>query len=147
MLPEKDLSKQSCFRGVKCYISFLSSSPKEVLLYIKMGVPGERCYYPPEELVWDASHDSSSLSLRTAVAALYGLSPDSLLLAKQQLEKWSWEEISNWVKIEEWILKCISPYVFHIPNWMTCLWFPEPAGFQKEEKKESRVTAGSSISS
>ncbi|XP_029688638.1 ubiquitin carboxyl-terminal hydrolase 40 isoform X2 [Takifugu rubripes] len=70
--------------------------PKEVLLYIKMGVPGERCYYPPEELIWDASHDSCPRSLRAAVAALYGLSPDSLLLAKQQLEKWSWEEISNW---------------------------------------------------
>lgn len=84
-----------------------------------MGVPGERCYYPPEELVWDASHDSSPRSLCTAVAALYGLSPDSLLLAKQQPEKWSWAEISNWVKtenteepgfgVEESILKCLSP--------------------------------------
>lgn len=86
------------FTSLEIYISFLSSSPKEVLLYIKMGVPGERCYYPPEELIWDASHDSCPRSLRAAVAALYGLSPDSLLLAKHQPEKWSWEEISNWVK-------------------------------------------------
>ncbi|KAG8013265.1 Ubiquitin carboxyl-terminal hydrolase 40 [Nibea albiflora] len=58
--------------------------PKEVLLNVKMGIPGERCYYPAEELVWDASHDSSPRSLRTCLAALYGLSPDSLL---QQVSK------------------------------------------------------------
>ncbi|XP_039992469.1 ubiquitin carboxyl-terminal hydrolase 40 isoform X2 [Xiphias gladius] len=70
--------------------------PKEVLLNVKMGVPGERCYYPPEELVWDASRDSSPRSLRTCLAAHYGLSPDSLLLAKHQPDKHMWEEISNW---------------------------------------------------
>ncbi|XP_030247171.1 ubiquitin carboxyl-terminal hydrolase 40 isoform X1 [Sparus aurata] len=70
--------------------------PKEVLLNVKMGVPGERCYYPPEELVWDASRDSSPRSLRTCLASHYGLSPDSLLLAKHQPEKHTWEEISNW---------------------------------------------------
>ncbi|XP_028995909.1 ubiquitin carboxyl-terminal hydrolase 40 isoform X2 [Betta splendens] len=70
--------------------------PKEVLLHVKMGVPGERSYYPPEELVWDASRDSSPRSLRTYVAAHYGLSPDSLLLAKHQPDKHIWEEISNW---------------------------------------------------
>lgn len=85
---------------MKCDMSISFPSPKEVLLYIKMGVPGERCFYPTEELVWDASHDSSPRSLRTCVAAHYGLSPDLLLLAKQQPEKLSWDEISNWVKTE-----------------------------------------------
>ncbi|XP_044231472.1 ubiquitin carboxyl-terminal hydrolase 40 [Thunnus albacares] len=70
--------------------------PKEVLLNVKMGVPGERCYYPSEELVWDASRDSSARSLRTCLAAHYGLSPDSLRLAKHQPDKHTWEEISNW---------------------------------------------------
>ncbi|KAI3367183.1 hypothetical protein L3Q82_008235 [Scortum barcoo] len=70
--------------------------PKEVLLNVKMGVPGERCYYSAEELVWDASRDSSPRSLRTCLAAHYGLSPDSLLLAKHQPDKHTWEEISNW---------------------------------------------------
>uniref|UniRef100_A0A3Q3G3R6 Ubiquitin specific peptidase 40 n=1 Tax=Labrus bergylta TaxID=56723 RepID=A0A3Q3G3R6_9LABR len=70
--------------------------PKELLLNIKMGVPGERCYYPREELVWDASRDSSPHCLRTCLAAHYGLSPDSLLLAKYQQDKHTWEEISNW---------------------------------------------------
>uniref|UniRef100_A0A3P9L2U3 Ubiquitin specific peptidase 40 n=1 Tax=Oryzias latipes TaxID=8090 RepID=A0A3P9L2U3_ORYLA len=72
--------------------------PKQLLLNVKMGVPGERWYYPPEELVWDASHDSSPRSLRTCLAAHFGLSPDSLLLAKHQPEKHTWEEISNWTQ-------------------------------------------------
>lgn len=72
--------------------------PKQVLLKIRMGVPGERSYYPPEELVWDASHDSTPRSLRTSLAAHYGLSPDSLLLAKHQPEKHTWDEISNWTQ-------------------------------------------------
>ncbi|XP_061599074.1 ubiquitin carboxyl-terminal hydrolase 40 isoform X2 [Cololabis saira] len=71
--------------------------PKQVLLNIKMGVPGERCYYPPEELVWDASRDSSPRSLCTCLAAHYGLPPESLLLAKHQPEKHIWEEISIWM--------------------------------------------------
>lgn len=128
---------------MKCGMSLLFFSPKEVLLYIKMGVPGERCFYPPEELVWDASHDSSPRSLRTCVAAHYGLSPDLLLLAKQQPEKLSWDEISNWVKTENEKLNLIL--VLDNEDY-ACLWFSEPAGFQKEEKKEGWVTAGSSIS-
>ncbi|XP_029317046.1 ubiquitin carboxyl-terminal hydrolase 40 isoform X2 [Cottoperca gobio] len=69
---------------------------KDVMLNVKMGVPGERCFYPLEELVWDATRDSSPRSLRTCLAAHYGLSPDSLLLAKHQPDKHTWEEVSNW---------------------------------------------------
>ncbi|XP_034063280.1 ubiquitin carboxyl-terminal hydrolase 40 isoform X1 [Gymnodraco acuticeps] len=70
--------------------------PKDVMLNVKMGVPGERCFYPTEELVWDAARDSSPRSLRTCLAAHYGLSPDSLLLAKHQPDKHTWEEMSTW---------------------------------------------------
>lgn len=70
--------------------------PKEVVLSVKIGVPGENRYYPSEELLWDASKDSSPRSLRTCLAAHYGLSPDSLLLAKYQPEKHAWEEVSSW---------------------------------------------------
>uniref|UniRef100_A0A674DR96 Ubiquitin specific peptidase 40 n=1 Tax=Salmo trutta TaxID=8032 RepID=A0A674DR96_SALTR len=70
--------------------------PKEVLLRVQMGVPGERGYYPPEELVWDASRDPSPRSLRSALASTYGLSPDSLLLAKHQPHTHTWETFSNW---------------------------------------------------
>ncbi|KAM4542615.1 ubiquitin carboxyl-terminal hydrolase 40 isoform 2-T2 [Odontesthes bonariensis] len=72
--------------------------PKQVLLSVKMGIPGERCYYPSKELIWDASHDSSPRSLRTCLAAHFGLSPDSVLLAKHQPDKHVWEEISNWTQ-------------------------------------------------
>ncbi|XP_072220831.1 ubiquitin carboxyl-terminal hydrolase 40 isoform X2 [Leuresthes tenuis] len=72
--------------------------PKQVLLNVKMGIPGERCYYPSEELIWDASHDSSPRSLRTCLAAHFGLSPDSVLLAKHQPDKHVWEEISSWTQ-------------------------------------------------
>lgn len=75
------------------------SSPKDVLLYVKMGVPGQSCYYAAEELVWDVSRDSSPRSLRTCLAAHYGLSPDCLLLAKHLPDKHTWEEISSWVTI------------------------------------------------
>uniref|UniRef100_A0A8C7ICU0 Ubiquitin carboxyl-terminal hydrolase 40-like n=1 Tax=Oncorhynchus kisutch TaxID=8019 RepID=A0A8C7ICU0_ONCKI len=70
--------------------------PKEVLLRVQMGVPGERGYYPPEDLVWDASRDPSPRSLRSALASTYGLSPDSLLLAKHQPHTHTWETFSNW---------------------------------------------------
>ncbi|XP_041827109.1 ubiquitin carboxyl-terminal hydrolase 40 isoform X2 [Melanotaenia boesemani] len=83
---------------VQCLLKEEDLGPKQVLLSVNMGVPGQRCYYPSEELVWDASHDSSSRSLRTCLAAHYGLCPDSLLLAKHQPEKHMWEEISNWTQ-------------------------------------------------
>uniref|UniRef100_A0A8C7GDK4 Ubiquitin specific peptidase 40 n=1 Tax=Oncorhynchus kisutch TaxID=8019 RepID=A0A8C7GDK4_ONCKI len=70
--------------------------PKEVLLRVQMGVPGERGYYPPEDLVWDASRDPSPRSLRSALASTYGLSPDSLLLAMHQPHTHTWETFSNW---------------------------------------------------
>ncbi|XP_055015503.1 ubiquitin carboxyl-terminal hydrolase 40 [Boleophthalmus pectinirostris] len=70
--------------------------PKEVVLSVKMGVPGEGRYYPSEELLWDASKDPSPRSLRSCLASHYGLSPDSLLLAKFHPDKHTWEEISSW---------------------------------------------------
>ncbi|XP_051941258.1 ubiquitin carboxyl-terminal hydrolase 40 isoform X1 [Hippocampus zosterae] len=71
-------------------------SPKEIVLNIKMGVPGQSCYHPAEELIWNASCDSSPAGLRAFVAESYGLPADSLLLAKQQPHKHTWEEIGTW---------------------------------------------------
>uniref|UniRef100_A0A3P8ZT64 USP domain-containing protein n=1 Tax=Esox lucius TaxID=8010 RepID=A0A3P8ZT64_ESOLU len=70
--------------------------PKEVLLRVQMGVPGKREYYPPQDLIWDASRDPSPRSLRSALSLRYGLSPDSLLLAKHKPLTHTWETISNW---------------------------------------------------
>lgn len=89
-----------------------------MLLNVKMGIPGERCYYPPEELVWNASHDSSPRSLRSCLAAHYGLSPDSLLLAKHQPDKHMWEEISNWVRLEESLFLREGVCVCYVNLWL-----------------------------
>ncbi|KAJ8003711.1 hypothetical protein DPEC_G00151150 [Dallia pectoralis] len=70
--------------------------PKEVFLHVQMGVPGQRDYYPPQDLVWDASRDPSPKSLRSALSLAYGISPDSMLLAKHQPLTHTWETISNW---------------------------------------------------
>uniref|UniRef100_A0A8C9RC55 Ubiquitin specific peptidase 40 n=1 Tax=Scleropages formosus TaxID=113540 RepID=A0A8C9RC55_SCLFO len=69
---------------------------KELLLWVKIGVPGERKYYPSEELVWDAGREGSPRSLRQAIAAQYGLSADSLHMAKYCPEKYTWMAISSW---------------------------------------------------
>ncbi|XP_039459466.1 ubiquitin carboxyl-terminal hydrolase 40 isoform X1 [Oreochromis aureus] len=100
--PQATLRKMKLTSGADLCVQTLLKEedlgPKEVLLYVKMGIPGERSYYPSEELVWNATHDSSPRSLRTCLAARYGLSPDSLLLAKHQPDKHIWEEISNWTQ-------------------------------------------------
>lgn len=70
--------------------------PKELLLRVKMAVPGENRYFLSEELLWDASRDPSPRSLRTCLASHYRLSPDALLLATFQPDKHAWEEISAW---------------------------------------------------
>lgn len=70
--------------------------PKELLLRVQMSVPGEKGFFPSEELLWDASKDSSPRSLRSCLAAHYRLSPDALLLAMFQPDKHTWEEISSW---------------------------------------------------
>ncbi|KAM6973166.1 ubiquitin carboxyl-terminal hydrolase 40 [Aplochiton taeniatus] len=97
---QNTLSKLKLSCGTDLCVQPLQSEedlgPKEVMLRIQMGVPGERWYYPPEELMWDASRDSSPRSLRSALAAYYGLSPDSLLLAKHYPDKHTWETLSNW---------------------------------------------------
>uniref|UniRef100_A0A3B4GGP2 Ubiquitin specific peptidase 40 n=1 Tax=Pundamilia nyererei TaxID=303518 RepID=A0A3B4GGP2_9CICH len=100
--PQATLRKMKLTSGADLCVQTLLKEedlgPKDVLLYVKMGIPGERSYYPSEELVWNATHDSSPWSLRTCLAARYGLSPDSLLLAKHQPDKHIWEEISNWTQ-------------------------------------------------
>uniref|UniRef100_A0A9J8C997 Ubiquitin specific peptidase 40 n=1 Tax=Cyprinus carpio carpio TaxID=630221 RepID=A0A9J8C997_CYPCA len=73
---------------------------KDLLLRVQMGVPGEKAYYPSEEFLWDARRDSTSRGLYAALASQYGLTPDSLLLAKHLPDKHTWMPISNWVRRE-----------------------------------------------
>ncbi|KAJ8253298.1 hypothetical protein GJAV_G00211330 [Gymnothorax javanicus] len=72
--------------------------PKELLLRVQMGVPGEQQYFPPEEMVWDTSRDSSPRGLYVALGTQFGLSPDCLHIAKHFPEKHSWMPISNWIQ-------------------------------------------------
>ncbi|KAF3845029.1 hypothetical protein F7725_008192 [Dissostichus mawsoni] len=91
--------------------------PKDVMLNVKMGVPGERCFYPTEELP-----ETRLLALCAPVWLPLRPLPDSLLLAKHQPDKHTWEEMSTWYVLSE------------------------PAGFQKEKEEKGRVTTGSAIS-
>ncbi|XP_035388075.1 ubiquitin carboxyl-terminal hydrolase 40 [Electrophorus electricus] len=71
---------------------------KEVLLRLKMGVPGERAYYSAQEFVWDAGRDPSPKGLYNSLASLYSTSPDNLLLAKHLPDKHTWMAIHNWTQ-------------------------------------------------
>lgn len=72
--------------------------PKDLLLRVQMSIPGERQYFPWEEFVWEAGNDSSPRALRVALSNRYGLSPDSLLMAKLLPEKHSWMAVSTWTQ-------------------------------------------------
>ncbi|XP_072539370.1 ubiquitin carboxyl-terminal hydrolase 40 isoform X2 [Salminus brasiliensis] len=71
---------------------------KDVLLRVRMGVPGEREYYPSQEFVWDAGRDTSAKGLYSSLSSLYGISPENLLLAKHLPEKHTWMPIHNWTQ-------------------------------------------------
>ncbi|XP_076871413.1 ubiquitin carboxyl-terminal hydrolase 40 isoform X2 [Brachyhypopomus gauderio] len=72
--------------------------PKDVLLRVQMGMPGERAYYSAQEFVWDAGRDSSPKGLYDSLATLYSTSPDNLLLAKHLPDKHTWTVIHNWTQ-------------------------------------------------
>ncbi|KAL6455804.1 hypothetical protein MHYP_G00356550 [Metynnis hypsauchen] len=71
---------------------------KDVLLRVRMGVPGERAYYPSQEFVWDAGRDPCAKGLYHSLSSLYGISPENLLLAKHLPEKHTWMPIHNWTQ-------------------------------------------------
>ncbi|XP_072496819.1 ubiquitin carboxyl-terminal hydrolase 40 isoform X3 [Notamacropus eugenii] len=70
--------------------------PKDMLLRIQMGIPGERAYYPTVDFVWDTENECTASSLRQAVAAHYGLPVDSIEIAKYFPEKFEWMPVSSW---------------------------------------------------
>uniref|UniRef100_A0A8B9GZ44 Ubiquitin specific peptidase 40 n=1 Tax=Astyanax mexicanus TaxID=7994 RepID=A0A8B9GZ44_ASTMX len=71
---------------------------KDVLLRVRMGVPGEREYYPSMEFVWDAGRDPSAKGLYSSLSSLYGILPDNLLVAKYLPDKHTWMPIHNWTQ-------------------------------------------------
>uniref|UniRef100_A0A671K8T2 Ubiquitin carboxyl-terminal hydrolase 40-like n=1 Tax=Sinocyclocheilus anshuiensis TaxID=1608454 RepID=A0A671K8T2_9TELE len=67
-------------------------------LLLRMGVPGEKAYYPSEEFLWDVGRDGTPRGLYATLASRYGLTPDNLLLAKHLPDKHTWMPISNWTQ-------------------------------------------------
>ncbi|NXD12530.1 UBP40 hydrolase, partial [Nothocercus nigrocapillus] len=72
--------------------------PHELLLRVQMGIPGQRDYYHPTDLVWDFSKECTTWALRQRVASHYCLPVDKIEIAKYFPEKFEWLPISSWVQ-------------------------------------------------
>ncbi|XP_051884676.1 ubiquitin carboxyl-terminal hydrolase 40 isoform X2 [Pristis pectinata] len=68
----------------------------ELLLRLRMAVPGERTYYPVEEIVWDISKESTARSLRQRISQHYSLAPEHIEIAKQFTDQFEWMPITTW---------------------------------------------------
>ncbi|XP_072902671.1 ubiquitin carboxyl-terminal hydrolase 40 isoform X1 [Hemitrygon akajei] len=71
-------------------------APTELLLQLRMGVPGERAYYPAEEIVWDVSKESTTRALRQRISQHYSLVPEHIEIAKQLTDQFEWMPITTW---------------------------------------------------
>ncbi|KAG2459451.1 UBP40 hydrolase, partial [Polypterus senegalus] len=69
---------------------------KELLLKVQMSVPGEKQYYPAEDLIWDTTKECTALALRQRIASHFSLSLDQIDIAKYFPEKFEWMVISSW---------------------------------------------------
>uniref|UniRef100_W5MVH3 Ubiquitin specific peptidase 40 n=1 Tax=Lepisosteus oculatus TaxID=7918 RepID=W5MVH3_LEPOC len=67
-----------------------------IVLYVKMGVPAQRQYYPAEELVWDTAKECTARALRQAIASHYALPLDKVEVAKYFPDKYEWMVVSSW---------------------------------------------------
>ncbi|NWJ02172.1 UBP40 hydrolase, partial [Crypturellus undulatus] len=70
----------------------------ELLLRVQMGIPGQRDYYHPTDLVWDISKECTAWALRQRVASHYCLPVDKIEIAKYFPEKFEWLPISSWMQ-------------------------------------------------
>lgn len=80
------------------YFSLSDDSPRELLLRVQMGIPGERDYYDSVDLVWNISKECTTWALRQRVASHYCLPVDKIEIAKYFPEKYEWLPISSWVR-------------------------------------------------
>eukprot|EP00076_Gallus_gallus_P022969 XP_015144558.1 ubiquitin carboxyl-terminal hydrolase 40 isoform X2 [Gallus gallus] len=72
--------------------------PRELLLRVQMGIPGERDYYDSVDLVWNISKECTTWALRQRVASHYCLPVDKIEIAKYFPEKYEWLPISSWTQ-------------------------------------------------
>nr|XP_014429374.1 ubiquitin carboxyl-terminal hydrolase 40 isoform X1 [Pelodiscus sinensis] len=73
-------------------------SPSDLLLRVQMGIPGERDYYHPVDLVWDISKECTAWALRQRLAVHYALPVEKIRIAKYFPEKFEWMTISSWTQ-------------------------------------------------
>ncbi|XP_053140007.1 ubiquitin carboxyl-terminal hydrolase 40 isoform X2 [Hemicordylus capensis] len=72
--------------------------PKDLLLRVQMGIPGERDYYHPVDLIWDISKECTASALRQRIAAYYSLPVEKIEIAKYFPDKFEWMPISSWTQ-------------------------------------------------
>ncbi|KAG8432555.1 hypothetical protein GDO86_016985 [Hymenochirus boettgeri] len=72
--------------------------PRDLLLRVQLSVPGERRYFPPEDIVWDVSHGCTAPALVQRIATHCSLPTDKVEIAKYFPEKYEWLPISSWTQ-------------------------------------------------
>ncbi|KAJ7344864.1 hypothetical protein JRQ81_000814 [Phrynocephalus forsythii] len=71
---------------------------KDILLRVLMGIPGERDYYHPVDLVWDISKECVASALRQRIASYYSLPVENIEIAKYSPGKFEWMPICSWTQ-------------------------------------------------
>ncbi|XP_061463760.1 ubiquitin carboxyl-terminal hydrolase 40 isoform X2 [Rhineura floridana] len=72
--------------------------PKDLLLRVQMGIPGERDYYHPVDLVWDISKEYTAYALRQRIASYYSLPVERIEIAKYSPGKFEWMPVCSWTQ-------------------------------------------------
>ncbi|XP_053554853.1 ubiquitin carboxyl-terminal hydrolase 40 [Bombina bombina] len=72
--------------------------PQDLLLRVQLSVPGERCYFPAMDVVWDFSRGCTGSALRQIIAAHCSLPADKVEIAKYLSDKHEWLLISSWTQ-------------------------------------------------
>ncbi|XP_069790189.1 ubiquitin carboxyl-terminal hydrolase 40 isoform X2 [Narcine bancroftii] len=97
---QQQLSKFKLGRSAEIGIQLLQTEEHlvstELLLHLRMAVPGERAYYPAEEIVWDVSREFTARALRQRISQHYLLLPEQIEIAKQFTDRFEWMPITTW---------------------------------------------------
>ncbi|XP_048389929.1 ubiquitin carboxyl-terminal hydrolase 40 isoform X2 [Stegostoma tigrinum] len=70
----------------------------ELLLRLKMAVPGERMYYPAEEFIWDISKDCTIRTLKQKIIQHYSLPLEQIEIAKYFPDQFEWMLMTSWTQ-------------------------------------------------
>uniref|UniRef100_A0A670HX43 Ubiquitin carboxyl-terminal hydrolase n=1 Tax=Podarcis muralis TaxID=64176 RepID=A0A670HX43_PODMU len=93
-----DINVDIYFENVNCIVYVSYYRPKDLLLRVQMGIPEERDYYHPVDLVWDISKECTACALRQRIASYYSLPEEQIEIAKYSPEKFEWIPICSWTQ-------------------------------------------------